>query len=1405
MSSLIVEVCAVTEIAPHPNADRLERVRVKGWWCIAPIGQYKVGDKCVYIPPDAILPDELAERWGIAKYCAPLAKLPNGERPNGKRVRASRFRGESSFGTIQPLDDAGWEVGQDVREHYGITKYEPPVKSNEGDSAPEIPAFHRYTGIENLANFPTILEDGEQVIVTEKIHGTNCRVGMVFAPDSDGNSLWTFVAGSHNSRRHEYSQEHVGDTKYRSRYWFPFPEGDEKLDSPIANLLLDVIFQEKAESSVIVFGEIFGAGVQDMQYGQPGLSFRVFDISVDRKYLNYDKLNAYCEKFEVQTVPHLYRGPFSLEKMDELVDGPTTICEASDIKEPFKGREGIVIRPDVERYNHDLGGDGRVILKYISETEMTWLILGLMAVIAIVIVVVLGMRTEEEVIAPAPVPVPVPEPQTTSGLGGPVFKDEEGKKTFLKYPITGSTVWVVTPHGPQLMSVDGAGDDWMDMSNGQYIAEAKLNHNYFDGIGREQSVWTVTRFTAKSGDAVRHGAAYQHRNQQFIRDEVEFWEDDTLDWLVFYWFMFDGFHEPFNYYDQYEVPALDTPEEAFVYEEPVVEEPVSDEPTEPAPVDDVPEPSDALAEVTEDQINEFNEESPPEPTPAPDATMKNAIFGLVLLALAAPAQAQELSDMDKLNELVLIRENIEMTDKLTLRGALEADAASKITESELGRASKLLGKDVTYEELKGLTGGAEPPPSAWEKFTGFFTFVNIIMTLAALMLTVAVVWLFGIHFLALILAVPAKIWEVISYGLCGGLILMGSRAEPNLQMLWVLPGCFGLVGALALNRHNWWGYKRSDDHYHGYWESYKAEKYFTHFASAVLMVAWGATAIYFQSQLLGFMAVASAMTLIGFVCGMVPGIVWIGFEEDSVIPRATFAAFCMGAIYTLAHATGTTSEIFNTFKVGLSWWGYFVFYLGILIMASKWYCRDSYRSPINFGLYASMQLLVIGAGVAALYLGSVYGIGLLLGIGGTFFGLYLMEKWFEIPWEGGGWAWALLGLSVFLYYFVVFAQKNPDYFLFVTNSILLTEVECLVTFGCPVTSQIEDVSGVSKQWSHVGDEIVTTKLLIHTLDPSINNITIGDDDPREVPQAGKMRNEGFIDPAIFEQAASSCEWFYSVFEQEDNMDKTALGDRMKWYERRYTDHVLMPMIPVLCRIDGRSFSKFTQGLARPYDERLSKLMVDTTKFLVEETNARCGYTQSDEITLVWMAENPDAEIFFGGKLLKMTSVVGSLASVYFNRELPSRIPEKADKMPVFDNRVWEVPVLYEATNCFIWREKDATRNSVQMAARSVYSHSECHNKNNSELQEMLFQKGINWNDYPTHFKRGVYVRKRTVERNFTEEELSSLPPKHTARTNPDAVVKRSVVMQEDFPPLTRIKNRDEVILFGKDPIVEEEW
>jgi RNA ligase (TIGR02306 family) len=361
MSSLIVDVCTVEEIASHPNADKIERVRVKNWWCVASKGHYKVGDKAVYVPPDAVLPEALAERWGIAKYCCQLPKEINGERKPGLRVKASRFRGVSSFGTIQDPDDPSWEVGLDVREHYGITKYEPPMKCSDGDAAPPHPHFYQYTSIENIGNFPGVFKDGDTVYVTEKIHGTNSRVGYVMTGTNEhGDEIWEFMAGSHSNRRKEFNDKGV-----RSMYWLPFAV-DSK-DDPLRMMLTSIMFRECAKHSVIVFGEIFGAGVQDMQYGQKGKSFRVFDICVDGIYLDAERMLSYVRDFNengLQTVPCLYIGPFSMEKMNELVDGPTTICSVSDIKEPFKGREGVVIKPVKESFDDTLGG--RKILKYIS-------------------------------------------------------------------------------------------------------------------------------------------------------------------------------------------------------------------------------------------------------------------------------------------------------------------------------------------------------------------------------------------------------------------------------------------------------------------------------------------------------------------------------------------------------------------------------------------------------------------------------------------------------------------------------------------------------------------------------------------------------------------------------------------------------------------------------------------------------------------------------------------------------------------------------------------------------------------------------------------------------------------------------------------------------------------------------
>ncbi len=261
-----------------------------------------------------------------------------------------------------------------------------------------------------------------------------------------------------------------------------------------------------------------------------------------------------------------------------------------------------------------------------------------------------------------------------------------------------------------------------------------------------------------------------------------------------------------------------------------------------------------------------------------------------------------------------------------------------------------------------------------------------------------------------------------------------------------------------------------------------------------------------------------------------------------------------------------------------------------------------------------------------------------------------------------------------------------------------------------------------------------------------------------------------------------------------------LGDRMKDYEMAEAGRRCMPRLPILARIDGRGFSKFTGGLERPYDRRLSDLMVDTVKFLVRETNAVCGYTQSDEITLAWYAADHTSQVVFDGRISKMVSILAALTTVWFNRRLPEFLPrEYADRMPHFDARVWNVPTLEEGANTFLWREFDATKNSISMAARAVFSHKQIDGKHGGEMLAMLRERGVEWNDYPAFFKRGTYIQRRKTQRRFTTDELDRLPPLHEARKNPELLVERTDYAALDMPPLATITNRAAVLFEGADP------
>ena len=263
-----------------------------------------------------------------------------------------------------------------------------------------------------------------------------------------------------------------------------------------------------------------------------------------------------------------------------------------------------------------------------------------------------------------------------------------------------------------------------------------------------------------------------------------------------------------------------------------------------------------------------------------------------------------------------------------------------------------------------------------------------------------------------------------------------------------------------------------------------------------------------------------------------------------------------------------------------------------------------------------------------------------------------------------------------------------------------------------------------------------------------------------------------------------------------------LGDRMKFYEGFETDRKFLPMLPVYARIDGRSFSNLTRNMFRPYDERMTNAMIETTKRLVDQTHARIGYVQSDEISLVWLAEEYSSSIFFDGKIQKMCSTLASMAAAEFMWAVLTSPDEDfrkyAAKCPHFDARVCQLPNKMEAANMMLWRNLDATKNAVSQAARSFYSHKELENKSGPEMQEMMFQKGQNFNDYPNFFKRGTWARRVLIEREFTPEELVNIPENY--RPAPGTLVKRSVMKAFDLPKFNSVLNRVAVIFDGADPI-----
>lgn len=244
--------------------------------------------------------------------------------------------------------------------------------------------------------------------------------------------------------------------------------------------------------------------------------------------------------------------------------------------------------------------------------------------------------------------------------------------------------------------------------------------------------------------------------------------------------------------------------------------------------------------------------------------------------------------------------------------------------------------------------------------------------------------------------------------------------------------------------------------------------------------------------------------------------------------------------------------------------------------------------------------------------------------------------------------------------------------------------------------------------------------------------------------------------------------------------KDSLGDRMKTYEA-VSKNYLTRRIPVIIRLDGKAFHTFTRGLNKPFDGLFMKLMQDTMLDLCNEIQGCVlGYTQSDEITLVLIDyQNRDTCAWFDNQVQKMVSVSSSLATLFFNKHLSKLVADLRKEVSkiddglsvdleyikqetvwegkefraIFDSRVFNIPQ-YEVCNNLIWRQQDATRNSINSVAQSLFSHKEIQGINTKDIQnKMLIEKDVNWNNFPTSCKRGCCAIKDEEGKWFVDTEI----------------------------------------------------
>lgn len=372
MSTFEVPVVRVDDIFDHPNADRLSIVKIKGFNCVTAklengSNRYSKGDLVIYVPEGALVPEYLLKMgfWDDAKGKGMLAGT------KGNRVKAIKLRDVVSQGILFPLvyDGYDWLVdltkdvksvkeGDNLADHLSVEKWEPVIPASMAGEVYHLGMEHTVNfDVENIQKYPDLILPGEDVSVTEKLHGTFMQVGMNLG------SNMPLESGAFGDQNFFIASKGLGakglvfknNEKNRASniYVRTFLHLEDDFEDAFAFLSV------KGYTKAWILGEVFGQGVQDLGYGLSTPEFRVFDIFVedaigDRYFLSPSEVDVICRESGLERVPVLYSGPFDREKIEKLVSGQTTINGANI-------REGIVIRTT---------SYPRKMLKWVSEAYL---------------------------------------------------------------------------------------------------------------------------------------------------------------------------------------------------------------------------------------------------------------------------------------------------------------------------------------------------------------------------------------------------------------------------------------------------------------------------------------------------------------------------------------------------------------------------------------------------------------------------------------------------------------------------------------------------------------------------------------------------------------------------------------------------------------------------------------------------------------------------------------------------------------------------------------------------------------------------------------------------------------------------------------------------------------------------